>query len=66
MAGFLVLPGSFLSLEKTTILQFQPDLGQHLQALLPITATLFHVSGLAATATFGEGIDRIMYGSQIA
>ncbi|KAH8909468.1 hypothetical protein BR93DRAFT_392897 [Coniochaeta sp. PMI_546] len=45
MAGFLVLPGAFVSLEKSKILQAQPDLTQHIHVVLPLLGALSFVSG---------------------
>lgn len=45
MAGFLVLPGAFMSLEKTKVIQTQPVLGQQNQVILPVLAAFFFASG---------------------
>ncbi len=45
MAGFLVLPGAFISLEKSKILQAQPDLARHIHVALPLLAVFCFVSG---------------------
>ncbi|KAH8891474.1 hypothetical protein GQ53DRAFT_624487, partial [Thozetella sp. PMI_491] len=45
MAGFLILPGAFVSLSRSKLLQAQPDLTQHIQVTLPILAVLCFLSG---------------------
>jgi hypothetical protein len=45
MAGFLVLPGAFTSLEKSKALQAQPDLEQHIKIALPLVAVFCFISG---------------------
>jgi hypothetical protein len=45
MAGFLVLPGAFMSLEKIKVIQTQPVPGQQHQVILTVLAACFFASG---------------------
>lgn len=45
MAGFLIVPNAFISLEKSKILQTQPDLARRFDLLLPLLAAFCFLSG---------------------
>lgn len=58
MAGFLIVPNAFISLEKSKVLQAQRDLARRFHLLLPLLAAFCFISGASGLCVLWRSFRR--------